>query len=89
MSPSQTWILEKREFFLKGCDPWQVNKAPVNGPSPSNIRTAQAGLDVLFFKTSWGWDKVDMGGVRENNDQNILNENSQGINKNIKRSIFL
>lgn len=26
--------------------------------------------------------------MRENNDQNTLNENAQGINKNIKRSIF-
>lgn len=60
----------------------------MNGPSRRNIWTAQAGLDVLFFKTSWGWGGVDMGGVRENNDQNILNENSQGIYKNIKRSIF-
>lgn len=52
------------------------------------IWTAQARLDVLFFKMSWRWGEVDVGGVRENNDQNTLNENAQGINKNIKGSIF-
>lgn len=78
----------RKERVFKGCDPWQVNKAPVNGPSPTIIWTAQAGLDVLFFKMSWRWGEVHVGGVRENNDQNTLNENVQGINKNIKGSIF-
>lgn len=78
-----------KERVFKGCDPWQVNKVPVNGPSPRIIWTAQAGLDVLFFKMSWRWGEGDVEGVRENKDQNTLNENAQGINKNIKRSIFL
>lgn len=78
----------RKERVFKGCDPWQVNKVPVNGPSPRIIWTAQAGLDVLFFEMSWRWGEGDVGEVRENNDQNTLNENAQGINEILKDLFF-